>query len=229
MAKAENLDLAQEFTKMRIATLRTTSEITGETLSEALETAVAATNSAIEAFIGADLSLYQDFSNIEWTRLIHVVINVFRLLSIALANPTEHRIAHRLAQFASHFDRLTIRMKEGICNNDKSKRDPNMFLLFDSVLPVVGVKFSKMISKLTAINNFHKAPSGPPSSLASLCPVFNGTIRNTEYWDALTDANTDIFNLTEGISFEDESWINQLGGFDNFSSFQNQNNNGSHV
>jgi hypothetical protein len=222
-AKAENLDLAQKFTIMRIATLRTTSEMASDSLSEAFGTAVDATSSAMEAFIGADFELYQDFSNIEWTRLIHVVINIFRLLSIALTHPAQDHTAHQLALFDSRFERLSNRMKEGLWNNNELKRDPNIFLLFDSILPVLRVKYSTMISKLQAMDTFHQAPSGPPSSLASLCPVFNGTVKNTEYWDALTAANNNNFGFTERVSFDDEFWTTGLGSFDDFSLFENEN------
>jgi hypothetical protein len=182
-----------------------------------------------EDFIATDLQLLQDFSNIEWTRLIHVVINCFRLLSIAIGRPREERTSHQLAQFASLFDRLAIRMKEAMFEDEESKNDPNMFLLFDSVLPVMKAKYTKMVSKLTAVDAFHIIPTGPPTSLASLCPIVNGSVKNTEYWDTLIDENADNFHLAGGISFEDNFWMQELDGFGDLSSLNVQDNSGSYI
>jgi hypothetical protein len=210
---------------MRITTLRATS---GEILSYHLETAIVATRSLFGAFIVLDLQMYQDLSNIEWTRLIHVIINCFRLLSIALGRPTESSTAYQLGVITSYFERLGIRMQEGISGNDNAKDGPSMFLLFDSVLPLMKGKYEKMVSRLTASSGSYIAPSGPPNTLASLCPVYNGSIKKTDYWDAFTDTGTGKFNMTDETSVEDDFWINQLGDFGDFSPPMYQNNAGSY-
>jgi hypothetical protein len=211
---------------MRIATLRATS---GENSSDHIDSAITATMSLFEAFIVTEPKTYQDLSNIEWTRLIHVTINCFRLLSIALACPTKGSTAYQLARFTSQFERLGIRMKREIPGNHHTKRDPTMFLLFDSVLPVMRGKYEKMVSRLTALSEFYIAPSGPPSSLASLCPVYNGSIKKTEYWEAFKDVDTGNFNIMDGMTLEDDFWMDQIGSFGDFPPPLDQGNEGSYL
>lgn len=207
---------------MRVATLQIASDTTGEASSRLLEMAISATSVLFEDFIAIDSQLLQEFSNIEWNRLIHVFINCFRLISIALGRPGEERISHGLAQIATNFQRLTIRMKENLSTDDMSNKSPSMFLLFDSVLPVMTSKYTKMLSRLPVPDVVHPIQSRPPSSLASLCPIANGSVKNTEYWDTLIDANADNLNLSEGLSFEDSLWMQELDGLGGLSSLLDQ-------
>lgn len=98
-----------------------------------------------------------------------------------------------------------------------------MFLLFDSVLPVMRAKYEKMGLRLTAMTGIHTVPSGPQSSLASLCPIFNGSVKGTEYWDVLSNANANSFDLMGEGFFGDDTWMQQLDSFGEASALQDQN------
>jgi hypothetical protein len=125
-----------------------------------------------------DIKEYRNFTFVEWSRVIFAVITLFRLLSKTSTSPgLDSPAVHELTQFGKYFEILCFRMHELSNASSSENEPPNIFCLWESVLRIVRAKYLQLVSDMTeqrAVN----------LGLKNLCPVLNGSIKETEYWEA---------------------------------------------
>jgi hypothetical protein len=171
--------------------------------------AIESLRSVFDLIARVDMSLYQNFG-VEWTRLVWTIIAVFRLIHSAITfSLSDRSIVEQLSRFGQYFEILCFRSKE-LSSSGKDGGPPDMFLLFDSVLRVVREKYAKMIGTLSDVST-ESSPSSFGSSaksFAALCPMMNGGVRGTDYWDAYSTST-----MQSPFSVEQISQFPQMGNW----------------
>jgi hypothetical protein len=119
-----------------------------------------------------EISEYQNFTFVEWSRLIVSIILLFRIIH----GTSSSSDVEALAQFEKYLELLSIRMHE--LSNSKSDvaEPPNAFCLWESVLKIVREKYARLMTDM-------KERAAAILNLGNMCPVLNGSIRQTEYWE----------------------------------------------
>jgi hypothetical protein len=173
----------------------------------AMMEAIEALRSFFDLVTNIESSQYRNF-NTEWNRIIWGIIAVFRLVQSALTFDIYDRgVTDQLAKFGHYFEILCFRSKD-LSASGKDAGPPDIFLMFDSVLCVVREKYASLVDKLSDRTESSSPSSKASSSLFSLCPVMNGNIKNTDYWDAYSST---VMQST--FTAEDAAKFPQMGNW----------------
>jgi hypothetical protein len=121
------------------------------------------------------ISEYQNFTFVEWSRLIASVIFLFRII-YTMSSSSDMQ---NLAQFGKYLEILCSRMHELSNTKSGAAETPNVFCLWESVLKIVREKYAQLMEDM-------KERAVATLNLSSMCPVLNGSIRQSEYWENLT-------------------------------------------
>lgn len=183
-------------------------------------------NSFLDYVISAPSEDYERFSFSEWAMLIQPLIIFTKLYNFPIpdvSHPDTWRdmIAAERVTYLVNTDRLCARLEDASTTRvleAGSRKLPDLFFLFSTVM--------KLFKE-----TFERDSTQPPSSQVSAsehstgrsksqCPVMNGDIRHTEYWDLLMnnldhvdgmeclDAGTSAdFDLNDLSYFDFSSWI----------------------
>jgi hypothetical protein len=173
------------------------------------------TRSVFEGFIALPIAEYRNFSIVEWSRLIQTVVNLFTLCStISKVPDLDPSVRHQSALFGIYLESLCYRMDELTNVGKSTQAAPDVFCMFKSVLRIVRDMYDEMIPG-TSQGNSPGSDNTLAGSPAHLCPMLNGKIRGTEYWDVLTTSNMD-HSLYEsqgfGVISQLEDWTSWESG-----------------
>jgi hypothetical protein len=139
---------------------------------------VSCIRSFYEQLVAVDTAEYQNFTFVEWTRLIASIILLFRIIHSTSAESD----IEALTQFEKYLELLSFRMHELSNSRSDVAEPPNAFCLWESVLKIVRDKYAKLMTDMkeraAAILNL--------GNLGNICPVLNGSIKQTEFWDDFT-------------------------------------------
>jgi hypothetical protein len=125
-----------------------------------------------EQLVTMEVSEYQNFTFVEWSRLIVSIILLFRLINTtSSAADTE-----ALSQFEKYLELLSFRMHELSNSKSNTAEPPNAFCLWESVLKIVREKYARLMTDM-------KERAATTLNLGGMCPVLNGSIKQTEYWE----------------------------------------------
>jgi hypothetical protein len=139
-----------------------------------LANGVQAINLLFNTFAQFEMAQWQEFSMIEWNLLVRTIISIFELLNSALSqSPVNTTQIQELSSFTTSLEKFQSRMKQ------LSKIKTDIFALFDSVLQVVIETYRRMCDQLRTLGNANVSYRSQCQSMPSLCPVANGSLRNT--------------------------------------------------
>jgi hypothetical protein len=125
-----------------------------------------------EQLVSIDVSEYQNFTFVEWSRLI---VSIILLLRIVHGTSSSSDV-EALAQFEKYLELLSFRMHELSNSKSETVEPPNAFCLWESVLKIVREKYARLMTDM-------KERAAAIQNLGNMCPVMNGSIRQTEFWE----------------------------------------------
>jgi hypothetical protein len=138
----------------------------------------------------------------EWAMLSMAMIYFSKLCQTKIANMDTFTAYDELIQterdiWLSSIDRLCDRLEEASTTttqeNTCCRRTPDYFYLFNTVLKIFKENFVRdcMVTQKTPLSSSQKeeeeGSSCRRSTSRSQCPVMNGDIQHTDYWDMLMD------------------------------------------
>jgi hypothetical protein len=162
-----------------------------------LKTTFAALNGFLEYFLSVSIAEYTKFSVVEWARLVLILQ---ASSEICFGSPPsvvskEHdELLHRQrAKLLIYFEALSHRLETLSQPSRSPDEPPNHHLLFNSILQVVSsaylpesdVHSYRTVEKLSLNTDIEKT-----AQPRSRCPILNGQIRDTEYWNTLQNSQT---------------------------------------
>lgn len=120
-----------------------------------------------------EISEYKNFTFVEWSRLIVSIILLFRIIH----GTSSSSDVDALAQFEKYLEILSFRMHELSNSTSDVAEPPNAFCLWESVLKIVREKYARLMTDM-------KERAAAILNLGTMCPVLNGSIKQSEYWDS---------------------------------------------
>ena len=170
--------------------------------------------SAVKAFFTTLLSLplpeLQDLSFVQWAQLVQVFKIAPKLcFPIPTCPGWDAARARDELRLDLVLDSLCYRMQELTSTNSQDQLQPDQPLMFKSVLQLLKNVYD---GRLEALNNETMLAS---FSKRSSCPMLNGSLKDTEFWDALNCTTVDglgqglNIDLFDPNTFEDpmENWL----------------------
>ncbi|KAF2667414.1 hypothetical protein BT63DRAFT_291386 [Microthyrium microscopicum] len=157
-----------------------------------------ATRDMLEAIITLEPTKYRDFSMPEWCRVIQTFVTIFMTLSHIPSIPNLDPAAIKeVLQFGRYIEILCFRMRELSVVDKDSSAPPDVFCLWESVLRIVRKKYGALAKDVGhsmsnspsgngSAGGSDRARSGMIRAPATLCPVVNGSLRQSDYWDVWT-------------------------------------------
>ena len=167
-----------------------------------------ATKKYFETFTSAPISEYYNMSFAEWARLIQVLKVMSRLCFPIIGAPEwDDEKARKEARFGMIMESILYRMQELTATGKPrqhveeakgSKRvedehsglkssalPPDHFFMFKSVLKILKDVYDERVDVATR----DAKREGSSRQRGSRCPVLNGSIQDSEYWEALQCSN----------------------------------------
>lgn len=164
------------------------------------------TKSLFENFLSIPISEYRNFSMLEWTRLIQTIISLISTCLAMVAAPEVDSIdADQASHFGIYLESLCFRMDELTTVTKDTKTGPDIFCMFKSVLRIVRGTYEEMIMKISRKSDCGGGEE-QMSRFPSICPMLNGSIRRTEYWNVLNNSDTNS-------AFDDDCMASGIAGF----------------
>lgn len=181
----------------------------------ALRQCLEASKAFLEIFTSLDISDYQRLSAIQWTQLVQVMKVVPKLcFDDTLISQWNTAEARSYLQLNSILESLCGKMQELTSTTSQTASDgtstnvarPDYFLMFKSVLQIMKEEYDQRVAALE--RNVAEQKTG------SRCPVLNGSIRTSEFWDAWQYSDTveeDLMNIDfDDFDFDIESTMGSL-------------------
>jgi hypothetical protein len=133
----------------------------------------------LETFGDFDDAEIKSLSTVEWFRFISATVAVFSTIAaIHEGTAPDSLIRQQLSSFGPLLQSVYEKIEGLSCTRKGTKDPPDIFCLMAAVLGIVVKIFGNQLDNL--------APSGRAGSmtrLSKLCPVLNGQIQGTDYWD----------------------------------------------
>jgi hypothetical protein len=182
---------------------------------DALSRCLQATKDVFEYVLSMPLYEYHNFSSVEWSRLVYIIVTIFRLCAITPTVPGwEFGPTQQKAQFGVYLESLSFRMSELTAVKENGSAQPDIFSMFMSVLKIVREAYADMVANLSQ----NDLPTGGRhgSTVAPLprCPVFTNKIKETEYWNMLNASNAEATFERGSYHQEDFGILSQMGDWD---------------
>lgn len=156
-----------------------------------------AIKSFLEHFAHFDLTQYQNFSMMEWNLLIRTIISIFELLTSSLHQSSlDSTNIQEICSFAPALENVRFRVQQ------YSKHPTDIFGLFYSVLQVIEEKYGRMCAQFAALGGKITSQWSQYKYMASLCPVVNGSLRNTPHGAKLGEDFSVFENLLQDIDWD---------------------------
>ncbi|KAF2095330.1 hypothetical protein NA57DRAFT_79820 [Rhizodiscina lignyota] len=147
-----------------------------------------ATRAYFDTLLSFHLSEYLNMSFVEWAQLINAVKIMSTLcFRIPSAPQWDDEDARKEARFGMIIESICYRMQELTTTSkvagdvDGDRAAPDHFFLFKSVLKILREEYDESVS---AAKRDSQAASQQRQH-GSMCPVLNGSIKKSEYWEAL--------------------------------------------
>lgn len=145
---------------------------------------------AIAQLLGMFVSLpepeYQQLLMPEWSRLIGTIAVLFTFVhQLSLEQPLDSDVLDKITQLTILFETLAVRMEDMTQVGKQERAPPDVFCLFGSVLRVVREKYGQLLSRLSQSQKRNSTSKAVP--LPMYCPIVNGSLKTTEYWEVLQD------------------------------------------
>jgi hypothetical protein len=165
--------------------------LTSKARADGISQGLHATKVVFETFLSLPLNEYRNFSQVEWCRLIQTVISLFSICSAISALPEVDATTRRqTAHFGVYLESLCFRMEELTKAGKDLKSPPDIFCMFSSILRIVRDTYENMVSTILQADLSSQSSGTPQGSHPAMCPVLNGSIMDTDYWDILNDNYT---------------------------------------
>jgi hypothetical protein len=131
---------------------------------------------------------FNDFSMFDWNIIIHTIASMFEIMVVAInQQDNAHMTTKGLSGFGPYLLRLRLRMNGLSATKANPGDPPDTFCLFHSVLGIIIDKYNAMVNHLTLMADHMNIRSGGQRYTASLCPIMDGSVKNTPYWLALNE------------------------------------------
>jgi len=155
-----------------------------------------ATEASIGAFLSTDPSRYASYPTTNWCRLIHTVITAFSLLSAVNSYPNvSPQTATEIMRFDRYLELLRLRMQERSTTDlDDPSAVPDYYCLWSSVLRVANDKYRELAAETQQAMNVGDESANVFQVNSAICPVMNGSLRQTEYWGAWSSSGASQYS-----------------------------------
>jgi hypothetical protein len=173
-----------------------------------LKTCLAALKEFLECFLSLPVMEYMKFSGAEWARLVLAIQASSQIcfLPSSSTTSTEHTVLleRERAKILIYFESLSHRLEKLSQSFRSPSEPPDHFLLFNSILQITSSAYlpGSNVRPQPASQGLLSYNQGKSSKTQSRCPILNGEIRQTEYWNALKNNRIDSESGTEGLDVD---------------------------